>query len=278
MTMKLKNILVPIDFSECAKNALKNAIQLAKIADAKLVLLNAFHVPVPHSPVGTATIVQTLAHEVEEVVKQDFNALEKSVPELRDIRYQCVIKHGFAVEQILLARKAYEIDLIVMGTLGATGVDEVFLGSNANQVIKKSKIPVLAIPGKASIRGVKKIVLASDYDPVDSYEKLRPIKMITELLNAELHILHISNERYITNESSFEARSLERALRGVKRSYHYLTHQSFEGGLFNYIEENNIDMVAMLPREHSLLERILKSSHTRKIAFHSKIPLLTIKI
>ena len=276
--MKLKNILVPTDFSACAKNALINAINIAEFSKAKLILMSAFHVPVPHARVGTATIVHTLASEVEDVVKEDFETLVNSLPQLARIDYECIIKHGFAVEEVLSAIEDYHIDLVIMGTHGATGVEEVFLGSNTNNVIKKSKIPVLAIPENAGLNQINNIVLASDYLEIEDYKKLEALKMITELFNAELHVLHISARQYISYESASEAKKLEHVLKGIKRSYHFQTHEKFEEGLNQYIDDHQIDMVVILPRAHTFLERVLKRSHTSKIVFHSKIPLLTIHI
>lgn len=276
--MKIENILVPTDFSTCAKNALVNAIHLAEIAEARIILMSAFHVPVPHARVGSTAIVHSLASEVEENVKEDFQALEESLPQLDDINYKCVIRHGFAVDEILSAVAEYDIDLVVMGTHGASGVEEILLGSNTNSVIKRAKVPVLAIPENAGLQKTNNILLASDYREIDDYNKLDPLKMIIDLFNAELHVLHISPRDYISNESASEAKKLENNLKGIKRSYHFETHDKFEDGLNDFIDEHPVDMIVMLPREHTLLDRILRGNHTRKIVLHSKIPLLTIHI
>ncbi len=276
--MNIKNILVPVDFSECSKNALKNAMVLAKLSEANLTLLNAFHVPVPHSPVGTATIVQTLAHEVEEVALEDFENLKKEFPELEELKCKCIVEHGFAIERILAGINTYKADLVVMGTVGASGVEEVVLGSNTNRIIKQATIPVLAIPQNASVKEIKNIVLASDYGEIKDYERLSAIRTIVNLFNANLHVIHIGTEPTIKDESVVGARSLERALKGINKSYSYINHDNFEEALFKYVDDHNIDMVAMMPREHNWIERILMTSHTRKIVFHTKVPLLTVKI
>ena len=276
--MKIENILVPTDFSTCAKNALINAIHLAEITDARLIIMSAFHVPVPHARVGATTIVHALAQEVEETVKEDFKALEESLPQLDEIKYKCVIRHGFAVEEILSAVNEYDIDLVVMGTHGASGVEEIILGSNTNSVIKRVKIPVLAIPENAGLQQIQNIVLASDYREISDYNKLDILKIIIDLFNAELHVLHISPREHISNKSVSEAKKLENVLKGIKRSYHFETHDKFEDGLNEYIDDHPVDMVVMLPREHTFLDRILRGNHTRKIVLHSKIPLLTIHI
>ena len=276
--MKIENILVPTDFSTCAKNALVNAIHLAEIAEARIILMSAFHVPVPHARVGSTAIVHALAHEVEENVKEDFRTLEESLPQLDDIKYKCVIRHGFAVDEILEAVVEYDIDLVVMGTHGATGVEEILLGSNTNSVIRRAKVPILAIPNGASLDETKNILLASDYREMDDYGKLDPLKKITNLFNAELHIVHVSPRDHISDKSASEAKKLESNLKGIKHSYYFETHDKFEDGLNDFIDEHPVDMIVMLPREHSFLDRILRGNHTRKIVLHSKIPLLTIHI
>lgn len=276
--MKIENILVPTDFSKCAKNALISAISIAEAVEARLILMSAFHVPVPHARVGSTAIVHTLATEVEENVKEDFETLKKSLPQLERVNYECVIKHGFAVDEILSAVVEYDIDLVIMGTHGASGVEEIILGSNTNSLIKRAKVPVLAIPENAGLQKVENILLASDYQEIDDYKKLEPLKTVVDLFHAELHILHISPRDHISGDSAFEAKKLEQALKGVRKSYHFETHDKFEDGLNDYIDEHPIDMIVMLPRERSFLDRLLRGNHTRKIVLHSKIPLLTIHI
>ena len=276
--MKIENILVPTDFSTCAKNAVINAISLAEATGARLILVSAFHVPVPHARVGATAIVHSLAKEVEETVKEDFENLKNSLPQLDKINYESVIEHGFTVEGILSAVAKYDIDIIIMGTHGASGVEEIIIGSNTHSVIKRARVPVLAIPEHASIQKIENVVLASDYREIDDYKKLDPLKMIIDLFNAELHVLHISPRDTISSESASEAKKLENVLKGIKRSYHFETHDKFEDGLNGYIDNNPVDMIVMLPREHNFLDRMLRGNHTRKIVLHSKIPLLTIHI
>lgn len=276
--MRIQNILVPTDFSACAKNALVNAIHLAEISEARIILMSAFHVPVPHARVGSTAIVNSLAQEVEENVKEDFQTLEESLPDLNNIKYKCAIRHGFVVEEILSAIMEYDIDLVVMGTHGASGVEEILLGSNTNSVIKRAKVPVLAIPERAEIKEINDIVLASDYREIEDYDKLDPLKTVIELFDAELHVLHISPRNSISSQSASEAKKLENNLKGIKRSYHFETHDKFEGGLNEFIDDNPVDMLVMLPREHTFLDRLLRGNHTRKVVLHAKIPLLTIHI
>jgi nucleotide-binding universal stress UspA family protein len=270
-----KKILVPIDFSECSINALKYATELAKLMKAEITILHAFNIPVTHGEIGATSIVNSLASGIEEDIKDNFNELSIKVPTLSEVQYETVVKHSFVLDAVYNYCNANKIDLIVMGTSGASGLDEVLVGSNTYSIIKEINCAVIAIPINASFESVNKIALASDYRDFDE-KVLEPLKFISRLFAAEIHVLHISEAFKLDDEEAEIAKKLERYLKGVDHHYNLVVNDDFEDGLETYITDKEIDMVAIIPRKRNLFERIFGKSASKKIIFHAHIPLLAL--
>ncbi|MDN5205053.1 universal stress protein [Fulvivirgaceae bacterium BMA10] len=275
--MKPQKILVPIDFSSCSKNALQNAILFAKRTDAQLLLLHAFFVPTPHAAVGTTAFVEALAQEETESINEEFLKLKSEVETLEDVKYEILSKRGSVKDVIIHAIKDHQIDLIIMGTKGASGIDEVIFGSNAYSVINATNKPVLTIPQEAKLDKIEKIVFASDYRHIVDRKVFEPLVWLANTFKAELKILHISGGiDYLPQEEAFEAKKLEQFFKYVKHSYQFYKHDHIIDGLNEYLENDAPDLLALLPREHHMIDKLFKTSVTKKIALHTKVPLFTI--
>ncbi|GAA0893719.1 universal stress protein [Fulvivirga kasyanovii] len=273
--MAHKKILVPIDFSKCSKNALKYAIHMGKRMPADLLLMHAFSIPVTHGEMGAASIVGTLVSGIEEDIERDFARLVDELPELAEVKYETIIKHGSVVDAFILESSHFKPDMVVMGTKGAHGIDEVILGTNAYAVAKNSKFPVLIIPESAGYRPLKKIALASDYK--DAHLGLfDPLLMINNVFGAEIHIVHISKENDISPEEAEEAKKMQRYFKDVPHHYHLLQTDDIEEGLNSYCHEHDIDLLTLVPRKHQLFEVLMKGRQSKKIIFHTEIPVLAL--
>jgi len=270
--MDFKKILVPIDFSSCSKNALKNALQLAKKTKAELLLLHAFQIPVAHGELGSQTIIMGLAADIEKDIQQDFENLKKEFPELNDINYRNQIKHAYPVDAILSAVLTEKIDLIIMGTHGASGIDEIIMGTNAYSVIKDLRCPVLVIPEKGDLKNINRMAYASDYKHLEDMSGLDPMIDLAVLYDAEIDILHLSDKSEIDMEEADEAEMIEKQLKDIKHTYHFKSAEDIEQSLNDHIAERQIDLLVMIPRKHKFFEK----HWTKKMAFHSKTPLLAL--
>ncbi len=117
--MNFQGILVPVDFSDCSWNALRGAVNFSRLIHAELLLVHAYHVPVPHMEAGAAAIVQPLMEGYEANVELEFQSLLKLVPELEELSYEYRCVHGFATDTILDIVSSELIDLIIMETKGS---------------------------------------------------------------------------------------------------------------------------------------------------------------
>lgn len=273
--MAPKKILVPMDFSECAKNALQYAIKIGKKIPSELLLMHAFSVPLTHGEIGAISIVNTLVSGIEEDIRDNFANLKKEIPELSEVKYGTIIEHASVVDSFRRQSDTFNPDFVIMGTKGAHGIDEVILGTNAYAIVKRSKCPVLIIPENSPYKPLKKIALACDYKEVHA-SLFDPLLMLNRIFGTEIHIVHISKEKDISPEESEEAKKMQRYFKGVPHHYHLLQTDDIEEGLDHYCHKNGIDMLTLIPRKHQLLDLLVRGRHSKKIIFHSEIPLLTL--
>lgn len=273
--MAPKKILVPMDFSACSKNALQYAIRISQRIPSELLLMHAFSVPLTHGEIGAISIVNALVSGIEEDIRDNFASLKKEVPELSEVKYETIIEHASVVDSFRRHSKIFKPDMVIMGTKGAHGIDEVILGTNAYAMVKISKCPVLIVPKNSPYKPLKKIALACDYKEVNA-NLFDPLLMLNRIFGTEIHIVHISKEKEITPEEAGEAKKIQRYFKDVPHHYHLLQADNIEEGLDHYCNENGIDMLTLIPRKHQLLELLVKGRHSKKIIFHSEIPLLTL--
>lgn len=271
--MNFQRILVPVDFSDCSRNALRGAVNFGRLINAELILMHAYHVPVPHVEAGASAIVQPLMEGYEENVQSEFQTLLKQVPELDELIYEYRCVHGFATDAIHSLVSSEPVDLIIMGTKGASGFLEQLIGSITAQVMKESKCPVLAIPANADLKSVSRIAFATDNQPVKDKQVFGPLVAMAETYSAEIHVLNIlkdESERVDLDNGVMR----ELLPENVRHSYHYASNPSIEKGIMDYIRDKDIQLIGVLPRHHSIMERIFTTSLTEKLAFHTTIPLL----
>jgi len=273
-----KKILVPIDFSECSKNALRNAINIARRTEKELVLINAFVVPVTHVEFGGATMIQEMAHDMEVNIKNSFKLLADEIPELDKVEYEYSIAHGSPIDVIYSSLLQYSIDMIVMGTHGVTGISEVLLGSNTYSVIKSVDIPVLVVPENTGVYNFNKIALTSDYKNIDNLNIFNPLINFANALHAEIDVIHFSSNEELSEEEITMGKSIENYFKKIRHSYHAAgVTEDFELAIHDYIIQNNIDLLVMVPRKHNIFDRLFgETSWTRRMVFHTKTPLLVL--
>lgn len=273
--MKPKKILIPIDFSACSVKALKVAAQLAADWKAKLVVMNACQKPVAYSDASVTAYSRDLIREAESNARMAFERVSESVKELKGLKHTFVVKHAFPQDAIISLAIMEEVDLVVMGTTGASGIKGILMGSNTYTVAKNVECPLLAIPENAEPgKGFKKVALAGDYKETASKETFSLLTELVKLYQAEIHVLHISEVPSIDRQEGAEAQILDRYFKRIRHYFHFKLDDDIDEGISKYIEENHIDLLTLVARKHKLLDRLFKGSTTRRMAYHSKIPFL----
>ena len=145
--MQIKTILCPIDFSEISAKALEYAFFLASHHQAELLLLHVVdHI---HEFEHYQILVFTPTELVEKMKKQAYEELNKLTEQIKKtIKVETVVREGKAFVEIVQEAKEKDMDLIVMGSHGRTGISHMLMGSVAEKVVRKANCPVLIVRDK----------------------------------------------------------------------------------------------------------------------------------
>lgn len=268
-------IIVPTDFSECAINATKYAVALAKKINGSLVLLHTLNVPVTHGEIGATSLIGELTNGIEGDVEDSFADLLKEVPELKQVPYSKVVRHSFVTDAVHHTAKNEDADLVVMGTKGAHGFEEMIMGSNTYSVIRDIDIPVLAVPKNVVFKSIQGVVFASDYKNTNS-EKLQPLLNFAKWFGSEVHVLHVASVKQINHDELEEAKKFQRFFKNVRHHFHFIQNEDLETSIETYVKAHKINMISLMPRKHSLFDQIFGKTHSRKIILHTEVPLLAL--
>jgi nucleotide-binding universal stress UspA family protein len=274
----MKKILFPTDFSEAAKEAFEFALPMAKRLDCELHFLHVYHYTMTGSMYVPDALRDALEVELEEEAEKQLKHYEEKIREEKGITDVKVIDHlayGFAQDLILQHAKDLDIDLIVMGTTGATSALGRLVGSVTAGVMAEAPCPVLAIPQGVTYRPIEHIAYASSFEDgeTDVFEQLADF---TECLGAQLACVHIRK----TGESldDPEVAAFDRYfLSQVKQrdlEYYMLEHEEIGEALEQFLSINKTDVLAMLTHRRSLLGKLVKPSLTRDMVLRAHVPLL----
>lgn len=265
---------MPTDFSSNAKNATDYACNLAKTLDSKIVLFHSTHLPVVSA---NEVIMAVDPVSLEKDSLSHLNLLKKEIEKnFGQVEIENVTTIGFAVEEIIDVVKQQKIDLVVMGTKGASGMTEILIGSNTADVIEKCHCPVLAIPAESHFKVPKKVVFATNYADND-FQSIYLLAEIMKPFNAEIVILHVDDNQ----DSKMESRMLEWFKGQVKTNIPYdqflfnlISGKNTIEALDQFIMENDVDILSVSMRKRNFFDKLTSKSLTRKLAYHTHIPLL----
>ncbi|QXP51482.1 universal stress protein [Cellulophaga sp. HaHa_2_95] len=277
----MKNILLPTDFSSNAWNAITYAIELYKDEPCTFYLLNTYTPAISNSRFMASTLLDE-ALVVEDYSKEGLKVvlskiLNKNSNPLHT--YKMVSSFSLLTDQVKEMVDEFDIDVVILGTKGASGVSEVFMGSNAVKVIKAVKnCPVLAIPEYFEFETPTEIAFATDFNRFYSQSELEPIVSLAKTFNSVIRIVHVQHEiKALTELQQFNLNMLRKYFKEVEHFVHTVSEvNSVSKTLEVFSDELDIHLLAMLNYQHSYMEKLTRESVVKQLAFHSQIPLLVI--
>lgn len=272
----MNKILVPTDFSEYAHKALDYAVMLAKKVNAEVILHHGFALPdLPAGSIGG----------LEKMRRVETNYCKEKLQELAGSYAGDVYEHtgepvqirplltdgGSTVVVIADIVKDEGVELVVMGTKGAHGLEKLFVGSVTVEVADRVACPVLAIPAKSYVTPIHRLVYATQFDPADS-PLIHRLHNFADKIDAELTCLHIQKDAKERLSEEF-TKSLE--LEGL--SLEIRVNQSSTSGIREFVENEKPDILVMLTHERSFFEGLFNKSITHEIAYAATTPVLIFK-
>jgi nucleotide-binding universal stress UspA family protein len=278
----MKNILLPTDFSKNSLNAMDYAMALFKDIPCKFYLLNVFKIPY----VTNEVLMENDAHQL---AKLEEGLYETSQKRMKDVlkklklksksnhKFELLSDYNFFINSVQNYVKAKNIEIIVMGTKGATGAKEIFMGSNAGDVIMKTECNVLAVPENAVFKDPKEITFPTDFKIPYKKEDMAPLIEIAEMYQSSIRVLLFSDKGNIDEEQKFNKKSLKKYLDKINHTYHTLSNSDFEVALNCFTQSRgNIDMIAIIAKHYNFFQRLFFKPKVEELSFHTKIPMLVL--
>lgn len=271
------NILVPTDFSQLSKSALKYAIKIGNRLGGNVTVL---HIMTMTRALRISMMEKITSpdHDLMDSAESELEVMIKTVSEQykasSPVKYQ-VVRGTYFPSTLLREARRLHSGLIVMGTRGATGFAKAVLGSNTNSVIEVSHIPVLAVPEKADFKGFRNVVYASDLSNLE--DELEILIRYIEKFGSTIHLIHIV-------PPGEQVDVIEARIESVLKGFPYkniitlvLVDNDIDSALDQYVEVSKADVLAMFTHEPSFFDKVFDKSMTRKMAFHSRVPLLAFR-
>jgi nucleotide-binding universal stress UspA family protein len=274
----METIIVPTDFSAAANNAAEYALQLANFLKGRVILVNAYHpfLPANYQDGFSPDIIESQKSSVLEKLKN----LRKELlsKHIRNFDIECVAEMGFSYDVINLIAKRESADLIVMGITGEAGkIKKHMIGSTTLDVARNQEVPVFIIPENVKYERIKKISFACDLEKTEQTNLIYIAKSFCKIFEAELEIVNVDKPK---NELSLEKAVtnyfVEQNLQNIKHQTVHIGGNNVKHELEDYFETHQTDLIMLNPKKHNLFYSMFNYSITKELAFHSKLPLLTI--
>lgn len=276
----MKKILVPCDFSEQAVNALRIAIDISNESNGEVHLLNIVELPVMHDTVlmPVLSFEETLLKELRDKATKQFAKLTaKYAKEGQKIK--STIEFGATSQMIIDYIAKQKIDLVVMGTHGASGARELLIGSNTEKIVRRSPVPVLAIKKYQKTSAIKSIVFPNTLQQ-DQEDLTMKVKALQNFFKAKLHVVYINTPTNFTRDVLTLQRLKDFAKRFMLKDYtlNVFNDPYEESGIINFTHLMGADMIAMGTHGRKGLGHILSGSVTEDIVNHVDCPIWTYAI
>ncbi|MEO7923764.1 MAG: universal stress protein [Chitinophagaceae bacterium] len=258
----MQRIIIPVDFSDTSLNAARFAANMLSGKPDTLVIL-----------------YNNYSHDSEyEPNKTHLESLQKELLDKGDTAVEYELeKDGDLIDNLDRLAHTRRATLIVMGLTGRSGLQQKFIGSNTLKTVDRSLYPVMIIPPDASFAGIKNVAFASDFTDVENSTPSTLINKVLELFNPKLHVVNVNPDHYISinEECRQQQEKLAAMFEGREIEFYFLTLYDFQEAISSFLTDYSIDMLITIPRHHSGHSGLWETSNTRKLAYHSHIPILT---
>lgn len=282
----MKKILIPTDFSKNSKNSIRYAVDLFKENPCQFFILyiNIEGSNITEKPVyefGTNVLVEIEPKAISHKLKD----LEKFIASLSSKKehhhFTTMREQGYFLTTIRKHIQEKEIDLIIMGTRGASELKEFFIGTRSGDVITKVECDVLVVPDKAKFKNFKQVVIPIDFE-VDFDDSI--LKKIASNINSEkaqIKLLYVTKSQMpLFEEIELQQKQLVQRLSEKLPnpiSFHRVVSKQIEDGIQIFAESMNADLIIMISKDYGLIQRSFLDTTVEEVSFNTSIPLLSLQ-
>jgi len=277
----MKQILLPTDFSENSWNAITYAIQLFKDEECTFHLLNTY-IPAIYNLEYTIGypeqfgLVDAVRDTSRENLFKIVSRISSEFTKNDDHTFQTHAKFDNLMSGVRESIEKLDIDIIVMGTKGATGAKEILFGSNTVQVFKNIKCPVLAVPSGFAYEAPHEILFPTDLNALYKHSNLKILKEIVLSNHARLNAMHVSTGYDLTEKQERNKSKLESMFKHSAFLFHDIKTMDISHAINEFQVKHKINLLAMINNKHSFFENTFFKNTINQIGFHLNVPFLVI--
>lgn len=276
----MKKILVATDFSNNAYSALYYVCRLMESISCTFILLNVFDAVTPLEGKKAKLFAgkklldqlkiqstQKLLHTQHKIVLDHHNALHN---------FEMLSRKGNLSHIINEITKVSQIDLLVMGSKGETGVKEIFLGSNTIQVANSlTTCPILVVPKQPDYKSPKVMAFVTDFKKGLTVKTIAPLLFLASLSDAPIRVVHINEEEILNSKQVYHSKLLEGCLKNIEHSFHWMDDFDNKERVIDYfLEILSIDLFSMVHCKRTFTEKLLKEPVVKDVGLYAEIPFL----
>lgn len=278
----MKRIIVPCDFSSPSKEAFKLAQDIAEKTRGEVIVVHAIDIPIMYHPISDNQIPYSrdslFRADIENRTREEFEKMNKEMGKEK-VYTSLEIVYGVLLTVVRKLIKTKKADLVIMGTSGATGLEEIFIGSNTEKIVRHAHVPVLSIHVAPDINTIKNILLLTTLT-LSHKGFMEKVKELQQFFNASLHLLYINTPANFKTDrqakEDFEAFVKHHQLKDYFshfRNYHYE-----EEGIIQFVLDEKIDLVVMATHGRKGLTHFLRGSLSEDVVNHTLFPVWTYRI
>ena len=272
----MRKLIVPTDFSDTSKNAARFAARMAvDIPGSELILFHSFDKVVA----GTdGTPISSDPQARKSISMAALENVKSDLPLFTEINIRCIAEEGAFLSNLEMLIKEENADMVIMGINGATRLEQVMIGSSTLGAINQTLCPVMIIPPSAHYKKIRTVVYACDMKNVETSTPVKNLRKMLKTFNPKLYVVNVDTEHYveITEEYQQEKAKMNELLSGFEPEYAFIRLFDFTDAINQFATDKNADVIITVPRKHSFLSTLFTTSHTKKLAYHSHLPVLAI--
>lgn len=259
----MNTVIVPVDFSETSINAAHYATLLLNgHYGVNLILYHVYDKP------------SYASGDKEKLEKLKEDLLKNGVVKITTLAEE---GDDFIAELDKLARHQ-QADMIIMGITGRSAIEQALVGSNALKMVKQKVCPVMIVPPNVKYKELKNVLLTSDFKNVTGTIPSVPIKNVLKTFHPNLYVMNVDSRHYValTEEYQNERSKLLDMLSEFNPEFYFLGWYDVDEAIHQFAHDKNIDLIITIPRDHSLIEKMFRGSHTKHLVYQSSVPVLAV--
>ncbi len=270
----MKTIIIATDFSSSAMNAAKYGIKMAESVNGDVLLFNVFEVLANYGEMVIDINVDNLKKDAVNDMETFKSALIQDTG--TKINITSDVRLGVFSDELNTVCETINPYSVIMGSQGKVATERVLFGNHAIYAMKHLAWPLITVPITATFCSIKKIGLAYDFEKELDSNFTEEIKLIAHDFDATIHVLNAEKKDEFDADFVLLSGRLEKSLAPVTVKFHFITSNNVNEGVIDFAEKNSIDLLIVMPKYHSILEKLIHKSHLKQMVLHSHVPVLAL--